>query len=229
MYLKKLITKTKAKIGIVGLGYVGLPLAINIKKKGFAVYGFDKNKNIINNIKNKKSLIKDVTNKSLNILDKKNLFTTKDLFKIRECDVIIICLPTPLAKNNSPDMSYLKSFLKSAFSHLRKNQMIILESTVYPGATEDVFAKKIKKKFNLGKDFFLAYSPERINPGVKGKIKYLDITKVVSGYSKNCLDLVSLFYKKIFKKIYQTKNIITAEFSKNDADERRVMTAATSG
>ncbi len=214
MYLKKLITKPKAKIGIVGLGYVGLPLAINIKKKGFAVYGFDKNKNIINNIKNKKSLIKDVTNKSLNILDKKNLFTTKDLFKIRECDVIIICLPTPLAKNNSPDMSYLKSFLKSAFSHLRKNQMIILESTVYPGATEDVFAKKIKKKFNLGKDFFLAYSPERINPGVKGKIKYLDITKVVSGYSKNCLDLVSLFYKKIFKKIYQTKNIITAEFSK---------------
>ena len=111
-------------------------------------------------------------------------------------------------------MSYLRIFLESAFSHLRKNQMIILESTVYPGATEDVFVKKIKKKFNLGKDFYLAYSPERINPGVKGKIKYLDITKVVSGYSKNCLDLVSLFYKKIFKSIHQTKNIITAEFSK---------------
>ena len=95
-------------------------------------------------------------------------------------------------------MSFLKTCLSQISKHTRRNQLLILESTVYPGATNEIFSKYLKKKYNLGKNFFLGYSPERVNPASKGKIKYADITKVVSGYSKKCLSLAVLFYKKSF-------------------------------
>tara|TARA_B100000029_G_C17492691_1_gene929697 strand:+ start:56 stop:1342 length:1287 start_codon:yes stop_codon:yes gene_type:complete len=214
MSLKNLINKKKAIIGIIGLGYVGLPLSLLVKKKGFEVFGFDENKKKIENIKKNISPILDIDREKIKILNKKNLYTLENINRINDCDLIIICLPTPLTKNNNPDMSFLKICLKQISKHIRKNQLLIVESTVYPGATKKIFTKYLEKRYNLGNDFFLGYSPERVNPASKGKIKYADITKVVSGYSKKCLSLASLFYRKVFKKIYKTKNIETAEFSK---------------
>jgi UDP-N-acetyl-D-glucosamine dehydrogenase len=214
MSLKNLIKKKQAIVGIIGLGYVGLPLAILIKKQGFKVIGFDKDKKKINNIKKGISPILDIDKKSIKVLKKNDLYSLQEINKIYQCDLIIICLPTPLTKNNNPDMSYLKTCLKQISGHLKKNQALILESTVYPGATNEIFSKTLVEKFSLGKNFFLGYSPERVNPAGEGKIKYIDITKVVSGYTKECLNLTSLFYSKIFKKIYKTKDIATAEFSK---------------
>ena len=203
MSLKDLIKKKQAIVGIIGLGYVGLPLAILIKKQGFKVFGFDKDKKKINNIKNGISPILDINKKSIKVLKKNDLYSLKEINKINQCDLIIICLPTPLT-----------TCLKQISKHLKKNQALILESTVYPGATNEIFSKTLIEKFSLGKNFFLGYSPERVNPAGEGKIKYVDITKVVSGYTKECLNLTSLFYKKIFKTIYKTKDIATAEFSK---------------
>ena len=214
MSVKNLIIKKKVLVGIIGLGYVGIPLAINIKKKGFNVFGFDIDEKKIKNIKKGISPILDISKKKIKTLKKNNLFSIKNINKISLCNIIIICLPTPLTRNKTPDMSYLKKCFNQISNHLRKNQLLVLESTVYPGATEEIFAKQLIKKFILGKNFYLGYSPERINPASEGKIKYQDITKVVSGYSQECLNLTSIFYKKIFKKIHKTKNITIAEFSK---------------
>ena len=214
MSIKNLINKKKVTVGIIGLGYVGIPLAINIKKKGFKVFGFDVDKKKIKNIKKGISPILDVSKKAIQTLKKDNLFSMRNIKKINLCDIIIICLPTPLTKKKTPDMSYLKKCYNQISIYLKKNQLLVLESTVYPGATEEIFAKQLIKKFILGKNFYLGYSPERINPASKGRIKYQDITKVVSGYSRKCLNLTSIFYKKIFKKVHKTKNIAIAEFSK---------------
>ena len=111
-------------------------------------------------------------------------------------------------------MSYIKTCFNQIFNYLRTNQTLILESTVYPGATKDLFFKRLNKKFKIGKDFFIGYSPERINPGIKGKIQYSDTTKVVSGYSTSCKKIVKNFYKLIFKKVHITKSIEIAELSK---------------
>lgn len=208
------ILKKKLKVGIIGLGFVGLPLLRLIRKKKIDVYGFDENHSKIKKIKKNISYISDITNDDLLIIDKKKIFNTSELKNISSLDIIIICLPTPLKKNISPDMSYIKKCFNQIFNYLRSDQTLILESTVYPGATKDLFFKRLIKKFKIGKDFFIGYSPERINPGVKGKIQYSDTTKVVSGYSSNCKKIVKNFYKLIFKKVHTTKSIEIAELSK---------------
>ena len=212
--LKTKILKKKAIVGLIGLGYVGLELATLISKKKFNVLGFDKSLDKINLIKKNISPIASVDNKKISFLKKENLYTLSDIDKIKICDIIIIALPTPLTKNELPDMSYLKSCMNDILPFLRKEQMLILESTVYPGATIDIFGNIIKKKFKLGFNFNLCFSPERISPGKKLSYGYKDIPKIVSGYSKNCLNNVGLFYSKIFKTIFFTKSIEIAEFTK---------------
>ncbi len=208
------ILKKKIKVGVIGLGFVGLPLLRLMKKKKIDVYGFDTNYSKIKKIKKNISYISDIKNNDLLILDKKKFYNISGLKNISKLDIIIICLPTPLKKNISPDMSYIKTCFNQIFNYLRTNQTLILESTVYPGATKDLFFKRLNNKFKIGKDFFIGYSPERINPGIKGKIQYSDTTKVVSGYSTNCKKIVKNFYKLIFKKVHITKSIEIAELSK---------------
>lgn len=208
------ILKKKIKVGVIGLGFVGLPLLRLMKKKKIDVYGFDTNYSKIKKIKKNISYISDIKNNDLLILDKKKFYNISGLKNISKLDIIIICLPTPLKKNISPDMSYIKTCFNQIFNYLRTNQTLILESTVYPGATKDLFFKRLNKKFKIGKDFFIGYSPERINPGIKGKIQYSDTTKVVSGYSTSCKKIVKNFYKLIFKKVHITKSIEIAELSK---------------
>lgn len=200
-------------IGIIGLGYVGLPLLLLLNKLNFQVYGFDISEEKIRLLKKNISYNSDISSNELKKLKKNKIFSMNSISELINCDFIIICLPTPLI-NNKPDMSYIEKAFNASFEYLRKKQTIILESSVYPGATKDIFVKKLSRKFSIGKDFFLAYSPERIDPGHSNLTPYEDITKLVSGYSKNCEKKIVNLYKRVFKKIYLTSSIEIAEFAK---------------
>ena len=209
--LSNLIVTNKATVGIIGLGYVGLPLSILLSKIGFKVVGFDIDKKKIKKIKSNTSYIDRISNQALKKIQKKGFCTSKFSY-ISQCDFIIICVPTPL-KKNKPNLSYLKSTIKNINKYLRPFQAIILESTSYPGTTREILAKNISKKFKLGKNFFIGFSSERINPGYnENSIK--SIPKVVSGYSVECLKIIKKFYKKSFKTVVPAKNLEIAEFSK---------------
>jgi UDP-N-acetyl-D-glucosamine dehydrogenase len=213
--LKNLIIKKKSKIGIFGLGYVGLPLALRFLSKKFNVFGFDINRKKINSLKRGKSYINNIPSKIIkkNILSKK-LTVSKDFNNVKFCDILIFCLPTPLTKNNNPDLSYLKNNLKKIEKFVKKGQLFSNESTSYPGTTEEYFLKLFKKKkFLVGKDVFLTFSPEREDPGNK-KYNISNIPKVISGKTDKCLSLSEQLYKKIVKKVHKVKNIKTAEMTK---------------
>jgi len=214
---KILLDKIKIKkstIGIIGLGYVGLELALTIIKKKFKAYLFDIDKEKIKNLKKNISPIETIKKKDISLIDKNNIFNLDQINKISECDIIIICLPTPLKSNLDPDMSYLIDCLKQIKKFLKKSQLIILESTVYPGATKEIFVKELKKYFDIGKDFFISFSSERISPGSTHSILLHKIPKVVSGSTSNCLEVSSLFYGKIFDTIYKSSSLEEAELIK---------------
>ena len=207
--------KKKINVGVIGLGYVGLPLLLLINKK-FNVFGFDKDNHKINMLKKKLSYISDVKNNELKKLDPNIFCYGSEYHKLSLCDYVIICLPTPL-KKNIPDMSYIENCFSEIYSNLKKNQTIILESSVYTGATKKIFEKKINKKFKIGRNFFLCYSPERIDPGqdkFNEKTKYVNITKLISGHSKKCLAKIRFLYKSVFKTIYECNSIEVAETAK---------------
>ncbi len=210
------IKRKEAKIAVIGLGYVGLELALNISNSGFEVLGFDKNLKKINILKRNKSPINTIDHKRIKKFDIKNFFSLKKIKLIKTCDVIIICVPTPLKKKIEPDMRYIQETLKSIYSFLKPEQLLILESTVYPGATEEIFLKRInqKKTLMVGKNFYLGFSPERVSPGKDYSISYANITKIISGHSKKCLSVLRCFYSFVFNKIYSTSSIKTAEFTK---------------
>ena len=210
--LIKKINQKKILIGVIGLGYVGLPLSILLAKKKFDIIGFDKDSKKIKSINSKKSYIDRIKNSEIEILKKRGQFTDK-FDKISKCDVIIICVPTPLKKRNTPDLSFIKTTINSIKKNLKKGQLLVLESTSYPGTTREEIIKKINKDLKPGKNFFVGFSSERINPGFNENT--IDkVPKVVSGYSKNCLDVISNFYQKSFQKIVKSKSLEIAEFSK---------------
>ncbi len=208
--IKKIKSK-KSKIGIIGMGYVGLPLAVLFSKKKFTVYGFDIDKQKVNLLKKNKSYIRRIDNKKIKIINKKGKFFSS-FEKITECDLIIICVPTPL-KNNIPNLKYVKDALVSIKNNIRNGHTIVLESTSYPGTTQDIIIDKLKNKFTIGKDIFIGFSSERINPGFNEN--YIsEIPKVLSGSSKSCLKVIASYYSSAFKKIIKCENIRVAEFSK---------------
>lgn len=212
MLLKK-INHKDFKIGIIGLGYVGLPRALQFSEKKINVIGFDTDKNKIINLKKGNSYITNVNSKLLkkNIKNKK-FFPTSKFNLIEKVDVIIICLPTPLKDKLKPDLSYIKNTFNKIKKHLKKNQLICLESTSYPETTREIFLEYLEKNFSLGKDFFLCYSPERNDPGLN--IKLSTIPKIVSGYTKNCKNLINKIYRFIFKKTVILNSIELAEMTK---------------
>jgi len=204
----------KACIGIVGLGYVGLPLAKEFLKANFKVIGFDIDKNKVNKLKKNETYIEYIN--FINIKKKfSNNFIAKSIFnEIVKTDVIILCLPTPLAKNKDPDLKYIKSSILSMKKFLRKGQILILESTTYPGTTRDYLLPLIKDRdFVIGKDFFISYSPERQDPGNK-KFNLYATPKIVSGLSKNCLNIANLLYKNIVKETVRVASLEIAEITK---------------
>ena len=209
--LSNKINKKSANIGIIGLGYVGLPLALQFSKKKFKVIGFDIDKNKVKLLKNNKSYIKHIKSHSLRYF-KTNLFFTNDFRLIKNVDIIILCLPTPLTNNLKPDLSYIKNTMKNIQKFVSNGSLIILESSTYPGSTKKIILPFLKK-FNIGKNLFLGYSPEREDPNNK-KYSIENIPKICSGYSIKCLQLTKKIYNQIINKVVEVKNIETGEFVK---------------
>ena len=207
------IKNKKAVIGIVGLGYVGLPLVKEFINKKFKVIGVDIDKQKIKYLKNGKSYINSINDAEVkNFLTNKFQSTSK-FSNLHKCDVVIYCLPTPLDNNKSPDMKYIKNTLNSCRKYF-KGQLHILESTTYPGTTEEFFSPIfIERNLKIGKDVFLGYSPEREDPGNK-KYSINQISKIVSGHSSKCKNLVFLLYSQIVLKAIKVSTIRTAEMTK---------------
>jgi UDP-N-acetyl-D-glucosamine dehydrogenase len=210
--LKKKIYNKNANVGIIGLGYVGLPIYLRILSAGFNVIGFDKNKTVINKLRNKKKIIEHI---DLDILNKKKNFSFEHNLKyINKCDIIILCLPTPIDKKKKPELSAILDTNKKITKYLRKGQLYILESTIYTGLLRKIVKEFcLKKNFKLGEDFFGGYSPEREDPG-NSKFSIKNIPKLCSGLTVNCKKLVSEFYKTIVKKVYLVDTVEIAETSK---------------
>ena len=208
--LKKILSN-KIRIAVIGLGYVGLPLSLLLSKRDNVV-GIDIDKKKINFLNSNKSYLERINKSKIVKFNKKNIFCS-DFSRIKETDFIIICVPTPLKKNKTPDLSYIKNALTKIKPHLKKGQVIVLESTSYPGTTHDHIVKMLYKNFKIGEEIFIGFSSERIDPG-RNDNKIEKIPKVVSGHSRNCLEIISKFYKKYFNKIFKAESIVIAEFSK---------------
>ncbi|GLI52405.1 nucleotide sugar dehydrogenase [Thermodesulfovibrio yellowstonii] len=209
----ELITKIKtkqAKIGIIGLGYVGLPLVIEFCKAGFQVYGFDIDERKINLLLEGKSYIKHINNSSISeILP--NFTPTTDFSRISEVDCVIICVPTPLNKYREPDLSYVFNTGEVIAKYMKKGQLIVLESTTYPGTTDEDLRKILEKSgLKAGVDFYLAYSPEREDPGNK-EFSTSKIPKVVGGFSSSCLEVAKALYDQIVVRTVPVSSTKVAE------------------
>lgn len=213
--LKSKIINKEANIGVIGLGYVGLPLAVEFAKAGFNATGFDTDKNKVLRIKKGVSYILDVPSEEIrDLVSAGKLTATTDKGLLNKMDAIIICVPTPLRKTKEPDISFILSATEDISENLRKGQLIILESTTYPGTTEEIILTKLgSDELKVGKDFFLAFSPERVDPG-NPKYKTKDITKVVGGVTDVCTELAKLLYSQIIREVIAVSNTRSAEMVK---------------
>ena len=201
--------KKKFKIGVIGLGYVGLPLALSFSKY-FNTYAYDFDKIRIKKIKSN-----DDSNKEINIKKNKCIFDYKESV-LKNCNIFIISVPTPVDKKNVPDLRNLISATHTVCKYLKKNDIVIYESTVYPGTTEEICVPLIAKKTSMipNKDFFYGYSPERVNPGDKNRT-IEKIVKIVSGSDKKTLNTIDYIYSKIIKAgTFKVDKIIIAESAK---------------
>jgi UDP-N-acetyl-D-glucosamine dehydrogenase len=204
-----------ATVGVIGLGYVGLPLAAAAMRSGFSVIGFDVDRMKIEKLEAGRSYIDAVTDEDLSDHMAAGRFAaTGDFARLAECDAIAICVPTPLTKQREPDLSFVEGTTRVIARHLRKDQLIILESTTYPGTTDEVM-KPILEATGLksGKDFYLGYSPEREDPGSAG-FETATIPKVVAGDGPIAAKLVAQLYGSIVKKVVPVSSIKVAEVVK---------------
>jgi len=199
MLKEKILNKT-AKIGVLGLGYVGLPLAVEKAKAGYNVIGFDIQPDKVEKVNKGENYIGDVVNEDLEeIINNHKLEATTDFDRLQECDVIAICVPTPLDKFKQPDLQYVIASTNEVAKRLKKDVLVILESTTYPGTTEEVM-KPILEETGLvcGKDFYLAFSPERVDPGnILYKTK--NTPKVVGGVGEVSTDIAKTLYESVLE------------------------------
>ncbi len=213
--LLRKIKERKASVGIIGLGYVGLPLVKEFHKAGFNITGFDVDPQKVDMLNKGKSYIRHITSESIkNLIADGKFKATTDSANLKDMDCIIICVPTPLNKHREPDLSFVFNTTRSIAGHLRKGQLIVLESTTYPGTTDEDM-KKILEKTGLkaGKDFYLAYSPEREDPANKD-FTTSKIPKVVGGYTRNCLKVAKALYDSIVNKTIPVSSTKVAEATK---------------
>ncbi len=209
------IASKKAKIAVIGLGYVGLPIALEFVKKGFFVYGLDNNRQRVENLIKGNSYITDISSASLKIAARSRRFlpTTKES-ALGASDVVIICVPTPLRKRKIPNISYIIKASRTIAKYLHAKQLIVLESTTYPGTTRDVVLPILQRSgLKEGKDFFLAFSPERIDPG-NSKYTFTNIPKIVGGLSKKATSLTQQLYSGVINKVIPVSSAETAEVVK---------------
>jgi UDP-N-acetyl-D-glucosamine dehydrogenase len=214
--LEKKIKTRKAKVGIIGLGYVGLPLVNAFLSKGFTVIGFDVDQRKVDKLNKGSIYLKHVKMKDFDsFLASKKFWATSDFTQLQMTDVIIICVPTPLDAHKNPDLSFVLKTTRTIAGNFCKGQLIILESTTYPGTTEEEMLPILeeRKGFKVGRDFFLAYSPERENPGDK-TYETSSIPKVVGGVTAACRSLAKNLYDAIVVKTVPVSSTQVAEASK---------------
>ncbi|MBI96626.1 UDP-N-acetyl-D-glucosamine dehydrogenase [bacterium] len=217
-YKVNLIQKFKnkeSKISIIGMGYVGLPLSLNYAKNGYQVTGIDIDSNKVELINSGKSYIKHISSEIINnYISNSYLKAKSDFHEISNSDAVIICVPTPLNIHREPDLSFIRNTLDNLKPYLKKGQVLSLESTTYPGTTEEELLPLIESKnFKVGEDFFLIYSPEREDPGNKNYTT-TNIPKVVGGITKNCCDVGVALYETTIKKVVRVSSCRAAEMTK---------------
>ncbi|MBK9155503.1 MAG: nucleotide sugar dehydrogenase [Chloracidobacterium sp.] len=213
--LKDLIEIKRAVIGVIGLGYVGLPLIVEFCMKGFRGIGFEVDAKKSDQIRSGSSYIVDVPDENVKkCVDDGKLSATTDFSELSNCDVIIICVPTPLRKTKDPDMSFIIAAGEQIQKYMRKGQLVILESTTYPGTTDEVLQPMLEEKgFKLNEDFLLAFSPERVDPG-NPQFQTHNIPKVVGGVSDDSTETATLLYSQIVDEVHPVSSARVAEACK---------------
>jgi UDP-N-acetyl-D-glucosamine dehydrogenase len=189
------IKDRKARVGIIGLGYIGLPNAISKAKKGFDVIGFDINEKRVSMVNQRISYIEDVSNEELReVVDTNKFYATNDFSKIKDVDVVLICVPTPIDEYKQPNLSYVQSSIETISIYIQKGSLVVLESTTYPSTTEEIIVKQLERVgFKIGEDMFVAYSPERVDPS--NKTFNIDNTpRLVGGVTDKCTQLACELY-----------------------------------
>ncbi|MER8491728.1 nucleotide sugar dehydrogenase [Mesorhizobium australicum] len=206
------ISTHAAQVGVIGLGYVGLPLAIAVARAGFPVFGFDIEAQKVESLNNGQSYIEAVTSTALAGHVASGRFrATADFAELSSCDIIIICVPTPLTKNREPDLSFVRNTTGVIAKHLRLGHLVVLESTTYPGTTDDVIKPILEETGLQSKiDFFLGFSPEREDPGNRN-FEVATIPKVVAGDGIDAATLVKAFYQLVVKTVVPVSSTATAE------------------
>ena len=209
------IQSTEARIGIIGLGYVGLPLAVEFARVGFDVVGFDVDEAKNAQINAGKSYIPDVPESDLaDVVRSGKLRATSDMAQLGDMDVVDICVPTPLRKTKDPDLSYVVKAVEAAAKVLRRGQLVILESTTYPGTTDEVVQPMLEAGgFKAGEDFLLAFSPERVDPG-NAQYTTKQIPKVVGGHGAASTDVACALYRRVVASVVPVSSTRVAEMVK---------------
>ncbi|MCJ7747964.1 MAG: nucleotide sugar dehydrogenase, partial [Desulfobacterales bacterium] len=209
------ILKKKALVGIIGLGYVGLPLVLRFCEEDFQILGFDVDPKKVATLKKGRSYLKSIPSSRISqFVRSGRLDVTDDFSRLSERDCILICVPTPLTEKMEPDLQYIEKTTDAVRDHLRKGQLIILESTSYPGTTEELILPRLESTgLRLGKDFFLAFSPEREDPGNK-RFTTHQIPKVVAGVTPSCQKAAVSLYRQIIQKVIPVSSPRVAELTK---------------
>jgi len=213
--LRAKIADGSAVCGVVGLGYVGLPLAVEMGNVDMKVIGLDVSKRVVNDLNAGKSHIKDISSADVARLRKSGRFeATTDMSRLAECDVISICVPTPLSKTKDPEMSYVIAATESVAASLRPGQLIVLESTTYPGTTRELMIPLLQARgLEVGSDIFLCFSPERVDPGNE-KWHTKNTPKVIGGVTPQCGELGVALYGKFIEKMIPVSSPEAAELTK---------------
>ena len=210
-----LIKDQSARIGVIGLGYVGLPLATEFAGKGFKAIGFEVDDNKAAQINAGRSYIGDVPSEVVKkSVDAGRLRATTDFDQLKECDVIVICVPTPLRKTKEPDVSFILAAAEAIKKRLRRGQLVILESTTYPGTTDEVLLPMLEETgLKLDQDFLLAFSPERVDPG-NPDYQTHNIPKVVGGVTDDSTEASTCLYSQVVKQVHSVSSARVAEAAK---------------
>jgi UDP-N-acetyl-D-glucosamine dehydrogenase len=213
--LKKKIVERTATVGVVGVGYVGLPLAVEKAKVGFSVIGYDRNPIRVDQVNQGLNYIRDVHDDELTeVVESGKLSATTEFGTLGSCDCIVICVPTPLTVNKEPDISYIRGVANEIKRLLRPGQLVSLESTTYPGTTEDVLLGILAESgLRVGEDFFLSFSPERVDPG-NARYTTKNTSKVVGGVTPACLDVATCFYEQTIATVVPVSSPKVAEMTK---------------
>jgi UDP-N-acetyl-D-glucosamine dehydrogenase len=213
--LTNLIREKRARIGVIGLGYVGLPLAVEFAQNGFQATGFEVDETKAQEINRGRSYIGDVSSSTVKeLVDTKHLSATTDFDHLKECDAVIICVPTPLRKTKEPDVSYILAAAEEIKRSLRRGQLVVLESTTYPGTTDEVLLPMLAETgLKLDEDFLLAFSPERVDPG-NPQFQTHNIPKVVGGSTDDSTEIAAYLYSQIVKDVHSVSSARVAEAAK---------------